>query len=121
MSEVMLPMIEEGWKKPPVREREQSTSLMTPLGLIEGEVLTHVEVHGATALRRLIRELQWPATLVMMAVGALVRAGLVRAVQYDLEVILQPVTASPPAETRGTPEGGGGVTRRDRWTRDACG
>ena len=108
MSEVMLPMIEEEWKKPPVREREQSTSLMTPLGLIEGEVLTHVEGYGATALRRLIRELEWPATLVMMAVGALVREGLIRAVQHDLEIILQPVTAFPPGETRGTPEVWGG-------------
>ena len=87
MSEVLLPDIESEWKKPP--ENGNAASLMTPLGIIGGEVLTYLEEHGATALRRLIRDLEWPAQIVMMAVGALVREGLVRAVQHDLEVILE--------------------------------
>ena len=71
----------------------EAPSLMTPLGLIEGEVLTYLETHGATTLRRLIRELEWSAPMVMMAIGALVREGLVRAIQHDLEVIVEAETS----------------------------
>ncbi len=69
--------------------RDTTRSLMTPLGLVEGDILTRLEGHGATTLRRLIRELDWPAPMVMMAVGALTRAGLVRAVRHDLEVVVE--------------------------------
>ena len=69
-----------------------SLSLMTTLGLISGEVLTYLEAHGATTLHRLIRELEWPARMTMMAVGALVRQGMIRAIQHDLEVILEPTS-----------------------------
>ena len=86
MREFMVSRIEDRWTVLPVED--PSPSLMTPLGLIGGEVLTDLETHGATSLRRLIRELEWPAPMVMMAVGALIREGLVRAVQHDLEVIL---------------------------------
>ena len=63
---------------------------MTPLGLVEGEVLEHLDRHHTVTLRRLNRELAAPAYMVMMAVGALIRAGLVRGAQHDLEVIVQP-------------------------------
>lgn len=56
-------------------------------------MLTYLEGHGATPLRRLIRELPWTEPLVMMAVGALTRDGLVRALQHDLEIILDPTLA----------------------------
>ena len=68
-------------------------SLMTTIGVVEGEVLTYLESHGPTSLRRLMRELDWASPLVIMAVGALVRQGLVRATQHDLEVILEPERA----------------------------
>ncbi len=64
-------------------------SLMTSIGLIEGEILTFLEERGATPLRRLIRELGWAAPMVMMAVGALVRQGLIRALKHELEVVLE--------------------------------
>lgn len=67
--------------------------LLMSLGLIEGEILTYLERHGATTLRRLIRELEWSAPMVMMAVGALVRERLIRATQHDLEVIVEPERA----------------------------
>jgi hypothetical protein len=73
-------------KGPPARVEE--SSLMTPLGLVEGEVLTYLDHRRMTTLRRLNRELAWPAHMVMMAVGALIRAGLVRGVQRELEVIV---------------------------------
>jgi hypothetical protein len=65
-------------------------SLMTPLGVISGDVLAYMDGHKRTTLRRLIRELQWPAALVMMGVGALIREGLLRGVQRDLDVVLEP-------------------------------
>jgi len=76
-----------GWSKP---ARAAGPSLMTTLGVVSGEVLTCLEEHGTTSLRRVIRELAWPSQLVVMAVGALVRDGLVRAEQHDLEVLLEP-------------------------------
>lgn len=82
---VTVPTVEEIWKRLMVHE----PSLMTPLGLLSGEVLTYLEAHGATPMRRLIRELSWPSTMVTMAVGALVREGLAQAVQHDLEVIVE--------------------------------
>ena len=71
-------------------QKPLAPALMTSLGLIGGEVLTVLEAHGATPMRRLIRELEWPAPMVLMAVGSLIREGLVRATQHDLEVILEP-------------------------------
>jgi hypothetical protein len=89
MSEVLLPMVEEEWRKPPVLSAETlGSSLMTPIGLIEGDILTVLERDGATAMRRLIRELDWPAPMVFMAVGALIREGLLRAIRHDLEIVL---------------------------------
>ena len=67
-----------------------SRSLVTSLGIIEGEVLLHLDVHGATPVRRLIRDLEWPSPLVTMAIGALVREGLIQARQHELEVIVEP-------------------------------
>lgn len=67
-----------------------SRSLVTSLGIIEGEVLLYLDVHGATPTRRLIRDLEWPSPLVTMALGALIREGLVRARQHELELIIEP-------------------------------
>ena len=86
-------------------------SLMTPLGLVEGDALVYLEMHGATAIRRLVRELEWPAPMIMMAVGALVRDGLVRAIQHDLEVIVELRTDQGTPATQAhapSPEGWGG-------------
>jgi hypothetical protein len=84
-------------------------SLITRLGVIEGEILTYLETHGATSVRRLMRELEWPAPMVMMAVGGLVREGLARAIQHELEVIIE--ACIPPQEAGvldGAPEVWGG-------------
>ena len=64
------------------------SSLMTTLGVVEGDVLAYLERNGSATLRELNRQLRGPAYLVMMGVGALVRAGLVRGVQSELSVIL---------------------------------
>ena len=62
-----------------------------------GEVLIYLEWHGATPVRRLTRELEWSAQLITMAMGALIRAGLVRAVQHELELIIAARPEEPPA------------------------
>ena len=87
MGELLLPTASQDWKRPPVQQPERT--LITQLGLAEGDVLTCLEEHGSTTLRRLIRDLDWPASIVMMAVGALVRARLVLAIQHDLEIVIQ--------------------------------
>lgn len=71
-------------------QREPGYSLFTVLGIVSGEVLTLLEQQGMMSLRSLIRELPHPALLVTMAVGALVREGLVNAEQHELEVLLAP-------------------------------
>jgi len=85
MTEVVLAKGEDMFRVP---STAASSSLMTPLALVEGDVLTYLERDGTTTLRRLIRELEWPARMVMMGVGALVREGLVRATKRELEVLL---------------------------------
>ncbi len=69
-----------------------AASLMTPLGIIEGEALAQLESSGPTSLRTLIRRLNWPSRYVTMAVGALVREGLVRARELELDVIVEPAS-----------------------------
>jgi DNA-binding MarR family transcriptional regulator len=92
MAEVLLPLDDEELQKSP-RESPRN-AIMTSLGIVEGEVLLHLEEHGATALRQLMRELEWPSPIVTMAIGALIRQGLVRASQHELELLLEPRSSS---------------------------
>lgn len=107
MTKTLLPLVEQEWKEPPVETED--IPLITTLGLIEGEVLTFLEEHGATTLRGLIRELEWPARMVMMAVGGLVREHLVRATQRELEVILELLAAGGGSGRGGRDAERGGV------------
>ena len=87
MSQSTLPAVEEQPEKPPVNAEHES--VMTTLGLVEGEVLSYLDRQEVSTLRRLNRELHQPAYLVMMAVGALIRAGLVRGIQHELDVVVK--------------------------------
>ncbi len=93
MAEVLLPLDDEELKRPP--RETPSSSIMTSLGIVEGEVLLHLEEYGSTALRHLIGELEWPAPIVTMALGALIRQGLVVALQYELETLIEPRRSLP--------------------------
>jgi hypothetical protein len=86
--------------------REQS--LMTLLALVEGDILTYLEVQGRVPLRHLIQALDWPSRMVLMGTGALIRKGLLTGSQQLLEVLVElteagraaspvPVVASPAA------------------------
>jgi hypothetical protein len=85
MKEVLLALNEE---KQNVQRKLARLSLMTPLGLVGGDILTYLENHGDTPLRRLTRELDWPSWMVMMGVGSLIREGLAQASRHDLEVVV---------------------------------
>ena len=100
MGETLIPLAEQEWRDPAVEHLGarpiEAPSLMTVIGLAEGEVLLHMEANGATPLRGLIRALPQPAPIVTMAIGSLIRKGLIRAVPHELEVVL---------ETAGAPQG----------------
>lgn len=68
--------------------RMRGMSLLTLVGVVEGDVLDYVEVHGRTTLHRLVQGLEWPSRIIVMAVGALIRQGLIRGTQTELEVVL---------------------------------
>ena len=82
-----LPMENEEWDR--IGVHIDDASLMTPLGLVEGEVLDYVEEKGSSMLVSVIRDLAWPAPVVVMAVGALVREGLIRAKKRDQGIELE--------------------------------
>ena len=100
MRAVWLPLVEDERKRLPVDTAPvqgapaiaeggaRGPSLMTSLGLMEGEVLTYLEEHGATMLRELIRKLGRSTAMVMMGVGALIREGLVEGSQQDVNVMV---------------------------------
>lgn len=67
-----------------------AASLLAPLGIIEEAALAQLESSGPTSLRTLIRRLNWPSPYVIMAVGALVHEGLVRAQERELDIIVEP-------------------------------
>jgi len=91
MSEFLLPTSERDWQKPPMSEEE--APLMTTIGLVSGDVLTTMEHDGTVTLKELAHELRhWPASLVTMAVGSLIRRGLVRGIQRGQEVVLQHIS-----------------------------
>src|SRR3989338_10334285 len=83
MGETLIPLAEQEWRDPAVEHLGarpvEAPSLMTVIGLAEGEVLLHVEANGATPLRGLIRALPQPAPIVTMAIGSLIRKGVIRA------------------------------------------
>ena len=67
--------------------------LITLLGMVEGEMLTYLEAHGATALSNLARTLEWPTPLIVMAAGALIRQGLAQGVKSQRGTLLAPQAA----------------------------
>jgi hypothetical protein len=67
----------------------RDTSLFTILGVVEGEILDSLETYRRLSLRRLIQGLGWPSNLIVMATGALIREGLARGYQHELEIVLE--------------------------------
>ena len=88
MSETLLPMLEQEWRKPPM---PSEPLVILNLDMIEGDVLGYLHEYGAAPLRRLTRELEWPSLMIRAAVDDLAHRGLLRASQCEFEVLVEPV------------------------------
>lgn len=62
--------------------------LMTELGLLEGEILLYLEAQGATDLRTLISKIPWSSQQILMAIGSLIRRGVVSGTQHSSGLLL---------------------------------
>lgn len=89
MEKLSFPSLQTEWLI--MNPQQEVASLMTPIALIEGEVLSYLEEHGTATAKKLVDELKWPATLVLMGIGALVRSGLIQAKKIGYQVLLLPI------------------------------
>jgi hypothetical protein len=64
-------------------------ALITKLSLIEGEILTRLESEGRMNAHRIVREMPWRSESMLMAIGSLIRQGLVRGIQTGPELELE--------------------------------
>lgn len=69
--------------------QDNITHLMTRLALIEGSILERLEKEKYMAIRELMEELEWEPCAVTMAVGSLVRQGMIQCAEYDKDVFLE--------------------------------
>jgi len=90
---------EEGTRSSPVQ-----SSWMTSLGIIEGEVLYHLEKRGFATQQQIIEALSWPSVMVTMSIGSLIREGLVKAKSLGGELVLIDCTGSNKESTFGSME-----------------
>ena len=67
----------------------EGSSIMTMLGITEGHVLTQLEEQGSSTIQEVLAGLNLPATLVLMAIGALVRQKLVLATKMNADILLE--------------------------------
>ena len=65
------------------------TYLTTRLGLVEGEILERLENEKIIILRELMEQLGWESCAVSMAVGSLVRQGMIQCREYGRNVFLE--------------------------------
>jgi hypothetical protein len=95
---MVMPALETMGTYPRQEKAIRRMSLMTSLGLIEGNILKRLE-DGAVVIQDLIHELEWPAHMVLMAAGSLIRRGYVRGIQHEAVLVLEPIAD---IERRGT-------------------
>jgi hypothetical protein len=86
---IQIPMQSQDWAKTGIGQENQS--LMTPIALVEGEVLETIESRGPVDLSRVLKTTKQPKPLVVMSVGALVRDGLVRATKSKQHIVLESI------------------------------
>ena len=68
---------------------DQTTHLITRLGVAEGDVLDYMETHPSMSLNQLIRSLNWQPCFISMVVGLLIREGLVQATEHGNDVLIK--------------------------------
>lgn len=72
-----------------VQAQEETTAaapLITAIGLIEGDLLETLESRGPMSAYRLVHTQDCPASLVLMAIGDLIRTGLIQGTEARLEL-----------------------------------
>lgn len=70
-------------------------ALITQLGMIEGEILSHLEEEDGSSASQLLGTIPARPELVLMAIGSLIRQGLVRvAPAAGPDLLLEPVRES---------------------------
>jgi hypothetical protein len=75
-----------------IGESQDGSSLMTTLSIVEGALLTFLEEEqGETSVQDAINHINYPATLLLMAVGSLVRRRLILATKMDTDILLETV------------------------------
>jgi hypothetical protein len=87
MYDLLMLNIDEEWRETPACTA--GSSIFSPIGIVEGEVLSYLEEHGASSLKELDLALGIPILMVTMGTGALIRAGLVRGVQSAEGIVLE--------------------------------
>lgn len=65
------------------------THLVTRLGLIEGDILELLECDRIINLRELMDLIKWESCAIAMAVGSLIRQGMVRGIEHGPEIFLE--------------------------------
>lgn len=65
------------------------THLITRLALIEGSILERLERERIMALQELMEELEWEPCAIAMAVGSLVRQGIIRTKEQDQDIFIE--------------------------------
>ena len=67
---------------------DKLTHLMTRLALVEGSILERLEGVRMISLHELMELKEWEPCAIAMAVGSLVRQGMIRSIERDQEVFL---------------------------------
>jgi hypothetical protein len=62
---------------------------MTRLAMVEGYILERFEDRKIIALRELMENLEWEPCAVSMAVGSLMRQGMIQCSEYEYDVFLE--------------------------------
>lgn len=70
------------------------TNLITRLALIEGSILERLEMDRVVELRELMEELEWEPCTIAMAVGSLVRQGMIKSTERGQSIFIEMVQAA---------------------------
>ena len=69
--------------------KDKVTYLVTRLALVEGEILERLENSNEVTVHQLMEAVAWEPCAVAMAIGSLMRQGMIRGVEDGENVILR--------------------------------
>ena len=65
------------------------THLITRLALIEGSILERLESEKIIAIRELMEEFEWEPCAIAMAIGSLVRQGIIQSREQGQDIFIE--------------------------------